>query len=62
MGNDAQSYIRDVEEDKRAKEKSEGSWINKFKQSKFVGFFWFLYIVFLPLSLMISAIGWASRR
>jgi hypothetical protein len=60
MGNDAQSYIRDVEEDKRAKEATEESWINRFKKSKFVGFFWFLYVIFLPVILLFRVAGMIS--
>jgi len=60
MGNDAQSYIRDVEEDKRAKEETEDSWIERFKRSKFVGFFWFLYVVFLPVILLFRVAGMIS--
>ncbi|NPD87698.1 MAG: hypothetical protein HGN29_03185 [Asgard group archaeon] len=62
-----QDYIDDTEEDKLAKEVQDRRrfGISKFKESKFYGFFIFLYIIFLPIILLIQAmflISYSFRR
>jgi len=64
---DIQSYKQDTLEDKQAKELARDSWIEKIKNSKFVGLFYFLYVVFLPLMLLIEVAilatpGYGRRR
>jgi hypothetical protein len=65
---DMRSYKEDTIEDKQAKELSGDSLFERIRNSKFVGLFYFLYIVFLPLMLLIetalvmSYYGYGSRR
>ncbi|MHA2358066.1 MAG: hypothetical protein ACXABK_04790 [Candidatus Heimdallarchaeaceae archaeon] len=57
-----QDYIDDTEEDKQAKEEEYRNKfsVHNFKESKFYGLLFFLYVVFYPLVLIFKAIALLS--
>jgi hypothetical protein len=57
VGNEVQIYTIEPEEDKGAKEEASNSWVERFKRSKFVVFFWLLFVVLLPIILLFRVVG-----
>ena len=57
VGNEVQIYTIEPEEDKGAKEEASNSWVERFKRSKFVVFFWLLFVVLLPFILLFRVVG-----
>ena len=59
VGNEVQIYTIEPEEDKGAKEEASASnsWVERFKRSKFVVFFWLLFVVLLPFILLFRVVG-----